>query len=223
MGARGRRREPDPPQGAPPYPSSPPSPPPPRRAAGGRADAHSPRPQESCPHCLNRYENAEFPGGNYCGVTQDGRRGFTDVINYDGGIIAEPPVQAVFEEGQVLDLKFKLTAHHRGHVYAGTCCLDPAATSATAIQECFSANKLTFVEDKLYGANFHPEFPERGYVAPAGTESREARVPSESKTDVVGSAMAFKFRMRLPDRVAGDRCLLQVSTVRPRRDGQARD
>ena len=125
-------------------------------------------------------------------MTQDGRRGFTDVINYDGGIIAEPPVQAVFEEGQVLDLKFKLTAHHRGHVYAGACCLDPAATSATAMQECFNANKLTFVEDKLYGANFHPEYPERGYVAPPASRPNSAGMSTESSTSTAGPGMPFR-------------------------------
>ena len=117
---------------------------------------------EDCPHCMNRYENAKFPGGNYCGITQDGQRGYNRMLSYSGDVIAQPPVQATLDEGGDVDIKFRLTAHHKGHVELGACCKDPATTSDTQMQKCFNKNKLTFVKDKLYGANRHPEYPERG-------------------------------------------------------------
>ena len=150
--------------------------------AGRTTDAAAPR-----PFVPQRYENAKFPGGNYCGVTQDGQRGYNKMLSYSGDVIAQPPVQATLDEGGEVDIKFRLTAHHKGHVELGACCKDPATTSDTQMQKCFNKNKLTFVKDKLYGGNFHPQYPERGYVAPPASG-----MSTESSTATAGPGMPFR-------------------------------
>ena len=152
-----------------------------RGQLGRTTDATVPRPFPQ------RYENAKFPGGNYCGITQDGQRGYNRMLSYSGDVIAQPPVQATLDEGGDVDIKFRLTAHHKGHVELGACCKDPATTSDTQMQKCFNKNKLTFVKDKLYGANFHPQYPERGYVAPPASGMSE-----ESSTYTAGPGMPFR-------------------------------
>ena len=87
---------------------------------------------EYCSHCLNRYNGfaptADAVDASYCGVTQDGERGYTDVIAHDGSVIREPPVRATLTAGEELDVEFTITAHHKGHVELGVCCLDPPPT-----------------------------------------------------------------------------------------------
>ena len=124
---------------------------------------------ENCKHCLNRYQTPQVGSSAYCGITQDNLRGYQDMINYDGGVLVDPPVQQNYIEGSKVTLNFQLTAHHRGHVEFGMCCKDPSKTSDTKMQECFNRNKLKFLRDIRYEANPDPNYPWRGYVAPSGS------------------------------------------------------
>lgn len=76
--------------------------------------------------------------------------------------------------------------------------------------ECFEQNKLTFVKDLFYGANYDPNYPHRAYVAPLkvvlGDEGSQNYLPDYGTTE---GLMDFKFTMRLPEGVSGDLVLLQ--------------
>lgn len=73
-------------------------------------------------------------------------------------------------------------------------------------QECFGQNKLTFVEDLIYGANYDPNYPYRAYVAPVDVVVDGEYVPNYGTTE---GLMDFSFKMRLPPNVYGDLVLLQ--------------
>lgn len=144
---------------------------------------------ENCKHCLNRYQTPQVDtGSSYCGITQDNLRGYQDMINYDGNILVDPPVQQTYIEGSRITLNFQLTAHHRGHVEFGLCCKDPETTSDTAMQECFNRNKLRFLRDIRYEANPDPNYPWRGYVAPSGSpvSAPAPRLPRRSPSTAEG-------------------------------------
>ena len=59
----------------------------------------------------------------------------------------------------MIDVESVLTAHHKGHFELKAC---PIAPGEVPTQSCFDNNKLTFVEDKLYGAPADLLYPERG-------------------------------------------------------------
>ena len=143
---------------------------------------------ENCKHCLNRYQTPQVGSSAYCGITQDNLRGYQDVINYDGGVLVDPPVQQNYIEGSKVTLNFQLTAHHRGHVEFGMCCKDPSKTSDTKMQECFNRNKLKFLRDIRYEANPDPNYPWRGYVAPSGSpvSAPAPRLPRRSPSTAEG-------------------------------------
>ena len=163
---------------------------------------------EYCSHCLNRYNGfaptADAVDASYCGVTQDGERGYTDVIAHDGSVIREPPVRATLTAGEELDVEFTITAHHKGHVELGVCCLDPQTTSAADMVSCFKDNKATFVRDEYYNAPVDENYPKRGYVAPPS-----ANILGTSSASTGYSDMPFKMVYKLPEGQSGDRCLLQ--------------
>ena len=90
-----------------------------------------------------------------------------------------------------------LTAHHKGHFEVKACAISPGQV---ATQECFDANPLTFVEDKLYGAPVHPLYPGRAYIP---------------RTDFAGLTRGsdgnypFHHLFKLPNGLRGDLILLQ--------------
>ena len=163
---------------------------------------------EYCSHCLNRYNGfaptADTVDASYCGVTQDGERGYTDVIAHDGSVIREPPVRATLTAGEELDVEFTITAHHKGHVEVGVCCLDPQKTSAADMVSCFKDNKATFVRDEYYNAPVDEGYPKRGYIAPPSDN-----ILGTSSASTGYSDMPFKMVYKLPEGQSGDRCLLQ--------------
>jgi hypothetical protein len=77
------------------------------------------------------------------------------------------------------------------------CAISPGQV---ATQECFDANPLTFVEDKLYGAPVHPLYPGRAYIP---------------RTDFAGLTRGsdgnypFHHLFKLPNGLRGDLILLQ--------------
>ncbi len=79
--------------------------------------------------------------------------------NAIGEGVLSPVIQECYEEGSVIDVESVLTAHHKGHFELKAC---PVAPGEVPTQDCFDNHKLTFVEDKLYGAKLDPLYPERG-------------------------------------------------------------
>ncbi|KAL9180759.1 hypothetical protein ACHAXT_011212 [Thalassiosira profunda] len=150
---------------------------------------------ETCPHCLNR-------GGSLarCGIVG----GWGSERNYDApknalGGPMPTMIQANYTQGQDMILNVSLTAHHRGHFVFSAC---PIAPGEVPTQECFDANRLTFVSDMLHGGKYDPIYPERAYIAP----------PDSNYVLDVGSTsgvMDFSYRMRLPANVYGDLVLIQ--------------
>ena len=72
--------------------------------------------------------------------------------------------------------------------------------------ECFEQNKLTFVEDLIYGANYDQNYPHRAYIAPVNVPENETYVPNYGTTE---GLMDFSFKMRLPPNIYGDLVLIQ--------------
>ena len=102
---------------------------------------------------------------------------------------------ANYTAGQVIDVKSYLDTHHNGHMEISAC---PDGDLSTL--QCFEvpANKLTFVEDVMWGMPADPSYPERGmYYGGQG-----------------GSVKSFHMRFRLPNHIVGDKVPLQwVSNV----------
>jgi hypothetical protein len=157
--------------------------------------ANDPEP-ETCPHCLNR-------GGTLarCGVFEDhwGVRNYDAPKNALGGQLPTK-IQATYNQGQDITLDVTLTAHHRGHFVFSACPISPGEVPT---QECFDGNKLTFVEDMMYDANFDPNYPERAYIAPMNSPNYEPDYGSSL------AVMEFSFKMRLPPDLYGDVVLIQ--------------
>lgn len=150
--------------------------------------------KETCPHCLNM--------GGVCGTSSSSISG--SLINYNdppnalGGSMPSN-IEATYKDGDVIELKTVLTAHHKGHFEFKACKLD-AANPSEPTQACFDANPLTFESDELYGAPKDSDYPGRAYVAPSAIPSRVKGSPS---------GMPFRHKFKLPGGLIGDRVLLQ--------------
>lgn len=96
--------------------------------------------------------------------------------------------QATYEEGSIIQIHTTIKAHHWGHIEMSAC---PDGRLST--QDCFDQHRLTFVRDLSHDMPFDPKHPERGYLA-------------------MGEQFIMEFK--LPDNVAGDNVLLQVSKYR---------
>ncbi|KAL7521899.1 hypothetical protein ACHAWX_006594 [Stephanocyclus meneghinianus] len=151
---------------------------------------------ETCPHCLNR-------GGSLaeCGIAQE-MRNYDTPKNALGGPMPTN-IQATFTQGQDVIVNVTLTAHHKGHFEFAVCAI---SSGEVPTKECFGQNKLTFVEDLIYGANYDPNYPYRAYVAPVDVVVDGEYVPNYGTTE---GLMDFSFKMRLPPNVYGDLVLLQ--------------
>ena len=117
--------------------------------------------KDYCPHCLNR--------GGSCGSEGEGQINYNAPKNTIGGDMPLN-VQATYVQGQTIEIKSVLTAHHWGH-YALRAC--PLANHGDVPSEsCFESHKLEFVEDVLYGAPKDLNYPERAYIAPPGISNK---------------------------------------------------
>ena len=158
---------------------------------------------------LNRYRSANIQSG-FCGVTGDAdkrrgnERGYTEVIAHDGSVIEHPKPEAELTEGEVVTLKWRIEAHHAGHVEVGVCCEDPRTTEEADMVRCFNEHKMEFVEDVLYGAPKDPLRPERAMLAP----ERYMKKPSTQGLSY-RFPMPYEVRMRVPEGQSGERCLLR--------------
>ena len=139
--------------------------------------------KENCPSCANT-------------KTVDGYCGIVDSRNYDNpldkaGNALVPKAQAVYTEGQIIDMEFVFTANHKGHHVTYAC---PDFNNPT--KECFKKYPLEFVEDisvETYGTDANApkdqNYPYRGYVNPGASHT--------------------KMRFKLPEGLTGDLVLLQ--------------
>ena len=107
-----------------------------------------------------------------------------------------PTVQACYAEGDVIELEVVITAHHMGHFSYKACAINPGEV---ATQQCFDSNKLTFVEDVLYGSHPDPDYPDRVYIP--RTDFSDL---NEGKGGYV-----YRHRYKLPEGLLGDLVLLQ--------------
>jgi len=152
---------------------------------GGEVDDPAP---ENCPHCLNI-------GGTEAQCGKVGDHNYDYPPNAIGEGTLAPIIQECYEEGAVIDVESVLTAHHKGHFELKAC---PIAPGEVPTQSCFDNNKLTFVEDKLYGAPADPLYPERAYIPLAENTLKEAN-----------GNYKYHHRYQLPEGLQGDLILIQ--------------
>lgn len=67
--------------------------------------------------------------------------------------------QAIYDEGQVIDIEVTVTANHKGHFEFYLC-----TDVDNPTQECFDENPLEFVSDEYNGGTVDPDYPFRGYM-----------------------------------------------------------
>lgn len=122
-----------------------------------------------------------------------------------------PNIQAVYMEGDVIDVEVLVTTHHKGHFVFSACPVVPSPAplgldyNQVPNQECFDKYKLTLVEDELYNANIDKRFPERVYLAPASKAEWANEGPSVQP--VTGAK--YKYKLQLPEGLHGEVVLLQ--------------
>ena len=158
------------------------------------------------PHCLNR-------GGNIaqCGTLFGSKENKPWERNYDSplsiyGEPMKPNLQGVYQMGSTITIDVLVTTHHKGHFEFAVCPIDPnAVPMVVPTKKCFEQNKLIFLSDELYGAPPDPNYPERGYIAPASKAHWTNGSPDEQP--VVGAE--YKMKYQLPDNLAGEVILLQ--------------
>jgi len=143
--------------------------------------------KEDCPHCSNTKTSNGF-----CGKSGD--RDYDHPKNSFGGPLP-PNVQAVYTEGQIIDVIVNYSTNHRGHYMLFGC---PDFESPT--KSCFQQYPLEFIEDismeniesSQRGTANAPKdehYPERGYVDPTAKKTH--------------------MRFKLPQGLTGDLVLLQ--------------
>lgn len=142
----------------------------------GAHEYGSPSSWEYCPHCLNaKLETQVCATGN--------AQNYDEWKNSSGNQMPWT-TQAVYTEGQEIEVEAVLTTNHAGHIDMFAC---PAGRDSTP--DCFLENPLTFVRN-VYDPEgpFDEFYPERAYVS--------------GKSD-------HKFIYKLPDGVYGDEVMLQ--------------
>jgi len=124
----------------------------------------------------------------FCGIIDN--RDYDNPLDQSGNLIVPQP-QAIYTEGQIIDMEFVYTINHNGHHVTYAC---PDFENPTT--ECFLNHPLEFIEDtsmEAYGTNANapkdPNYPERGYVNPGASQT--------------------KMRFKLPEGLTGDLILLQ--------------
>ena len=144
---------------------------------------------ENCAHCLNR--GSDQFGSGICGITQVEKTVYDVPKNWEGQPLPFRP-QAHYEEGAVITVKSRLTAHHQGHFEMFAC------PDLSPSQGCFAAHPLEFVSDELYGAPKDPNHPGRAYVAPNTGQAASGYTTADSP------GMPFTHKFRLPEGVTGN-------------------
>jgi len=149
--------------------------------------------KDTCPHCLNR-------GGTLarCGLFQG--KNYDEPENSEGDLMPTN-IQATYVEGDSIIVESVITAHHKGHFTLKACAIEEGEIPS---QDCFDENPLIFIEDKYYGANPDPDFPERAYIPPVNVMRRWRR-----DSTVVPKSLRFKHKYRLPSGLSGSLVLLQ--------------
>jgi len=139
--------------------------------------------KENCPSCANTKK-----ANGFCGIVDN--RDYDNPLDQSGNPMIPQP-QAIYAEGQIIDMEFVFTANHNGHHVTYAC---PDFENPTT--ECFLNHPLEFIEDismEAYGTSDNapkdPNYPERGYVNPGASHT--------------------KMRFKLPDGLTGDLVLLQ--------------
>ena len=139
--------------------------------------------------------------GGVCGTSQTfATTSYNDPKDENGNSFT-PPVVATWRAGEVVEIKFTITAHHKGAVSLGLC------KSLDVSQACFDEHPLEFVEDSRYGAPPDPNHPERGYIAPDTLD--QSNEPGSMEIPFNGG-MPFTMKFRVPESVGEcEHCVLQ--------------
>lgn len=138
--------------------------------------------REYCAHCLN---------------TNSGVCGQSTTMDYDSWMdstkLHPMPWQseAIYQEGQLIQVQFTITAHHGGHIELHIC---PNGRNSTAA--CLWEHPLTFRRDPIMPSD--PTHPERGYLS--GWRTGQTH---------------FVMEFQLPEGVVGEQVLLQVRYFLP--------
>ena len=132
-----------------------------------------------------------------CGIIASSRN-YDFPKNYNGQPLGADH-QSCYATGEIIDIKIKLTAHHKGHFEVYACPIDDVSDecigdesvecNSRPSKDCFAANPLTFVSDELHGAVADEEYPVRAYLAP--------------------NVQDLHYKYKLPDGLKGDKVLIQ--------------
>jgi len=159
------------------------------------------------PQGISWYCNGNGTSGPKWSTSQD----YTEEGGWAPPLPQPLPVQATYAAGDKIDVRFGLTAHHKGHVELHICCDDPPT------EDCFTKNKLDFVKDYYYKAPACDAHKEYGFIAPFSIGDGGYEVigagPGKDTNATTNAAwwnvMDFKMQFKLPEGVAGDHCLLR--------------
>eukprot|EP00522_Entomoneis_paludosa_P013138 CAMPEP_0172452308 /NCGR_PEP_ID=MMETSP1065-20121228/10024_1 /TAXON_ID=265537 /ORGANISM="Amphiprora paludosa, Strain CCMP125" /LENGTH=195 /DNA_ID=CAMNT_0013204351 /DNA_START=212 /DNA_END=795 /DNA_ORIENTATION=+ len=112
---------------------------------------------EFCPECLNNFGDMD----GSCGISSVSGYDYTFPQTSDGDDVPWTS-QAIYTQGQYIDIDMVLFNNNGGHAEFEVCSVDDGSPTQT----CFANHPLTFEEDLLYGAPKDPNYPYRAYVAP---------------------------------------------------------
>lgn len=140
-----------------------------------------------------------------CGLIKTGDM----VNNYDNpknakGVLMPLDSQECYQPGQIIDVKVKLTVHHKGHFEFFACGLTSPSDIPT--KTCFDENPLMFVSEVLAAnetrapAVKDTNFPRRAYVYP---------YPTAPFQFVASVDHEYTYKYQLPAGLSGDYVLLQ--------------
>lgn len=148
--------------------------------------------KEDCPHCSNT-KNSE----GFCGIISG--RDYDHPKDSVGNPL-QPSAQAVYTEGQIIEVDVHFSTNHRGHHMLFGC---PDFNNPT--KQCFQQHPLEFIEDisvQTYGtsqnANKDSNYPGRGYVDPA---ARDTRMKFKLPTGLTGNLVLLQWHW-----VTGNSC-----------------
>jgi len=138
--------------------------------------------KEYCHHCLNTKQSDEVCGNS-------GNRNYDDFRDYAGNLM--PWVsEATYTEGQVIEVKSYLSAHHWGHLEMKAC------PSESPSQSCFDEHRLEYVFDQNYA-----------YGAPADANNPAyGHYSDKSRRD-------YTHKFQLPQGLTGQKVTLQYTYI----------
>ena len=128
------------------------------------------------PHSIDKLQ-----GNQVCGSY---RQNYDDYRDSRGNPMPWIP-QAVYNEGDEIDIEVTLTKTHWGHIEIYVCPNGDAST-----QDCFLKNPATMVQDLKYNGPSDRQFPQRGYIGSPNAET-------------------FRFKYQLPTGVTGNQVMMQ--------------